>query len=96
MVLLHFAQDAKQFNPTNQHRTTMYNAEQELMHPGFKQRQERSGGLEQFCGEMPRNLQCLRVKKEEGEKVSEKLFPRVNMFEEIALNQGLQSLRGTR
>ena len=44
---------------------------------------------------MPRNLQSLRVKEEENE-VSEKLFPRVIMFEEIALNQGLQSLRGTR
>ena len=45
---------------------------------------------------MPRNLQSLRVKEEENEKVSEKLFPRVKIFEEIALNQGLQSLRGTR
>ena len=45
---------------------------------------------------MPRNLQSLRAKEEESEKVSEKLFPRVKMFEEIALNQGLQSLRGTR
>ena len=48
---------------------------------------------------MPRSLQILRVKEEESEKVSEK-FPRspmtLNMFEEIALNQGLQSLRGTR
>ena len=43
---------------------------------------------------MPRNLQSLRVKEEENE-VSEKLSPRVKMFEEIALNQSL-SLRGTR
>ena len=44
---------------------------------------------------MPRNLQSLRVKEEENEKASENLFPRVKIFEEIALNQGLQSLRGT-
>ena len=43
---------------------------------------------------MPRNLQSLRVKEEENE-VSEKSFPRVKMFEEIALKQGL-SLSGTR
>ena len=44
---------------------------------------------------MPRSLQILQVKEEESEK-----FPRppmtLTMLEEIALNQGLQSLRGTR
>ena len=74
----------------------MSNVGRGLKKPALKPRKVRSGRPEHFCGESPRNLQSMRVKEEENEKVSENVFPWVKMFEEIALNQGLQSLRGTR
>ena len=94
MLPLQVVQVARRFSPTNHHKTITSSAgcASKRLYP--KPRKAKSGWPEQFCGEMPRNLQSLRVKEEENE-VSEKLFPRVKMFEEIALKQGL-SLSGTR